>query len=100
MVYRIYVEKKAGFDVEAKTLLSDVRELLGFKSVENIRILNRYDAEEIEEELFQRCLPCSPPSARRRLPPGPRPSGWSWQKTPGPPCRTGSAFGRRSARRT
>ncbi|MCI9009905.1 MAG: phosphoribosylformylglycinamidine synthase [Clostridia bacterium] len=56
MVYRIYVEKKAGFDVEAKTLLSDVRELLGFKSVENIRILNRYDAEEIEEELFQRCV--------------------------------------------
>ena len=56
MVYRIYVEKKAGFDVEAKTLLSDVRELLGFKNVENIRILNRYDAEEIEEELFQRCV--------------------------------------------
>ncbi len=56
MVYRIYVEKRAGFDNEAKALLADARELLGVKSVEKIRVLNRYDAEDIEEELFNRCV--------------------------------------------
>ena len=52
MVYRIYVEKKHGFDHEAKVFTEDVRELLGIKTVENIRIINRYDAEDIEKELF------------------------------------------------
>ncbi|MDE5548600.1 MAG: phosphoribosylformylglycinamidine synthase [Clostridia bacterium] len=56
MVHRIYVEKKEGFDLEAKTLLADARDLLGIKSVESIRVLNRYDAEDIEEELFNRCV--------------------------------------------
>ena len=56
MVYRVYVEKEPGFDHEAKTLLSDVRELLSLKSVENIRVLNRYDAEDIEESLFRECV--------------------------------------------
>ena len=56
MVYRIYVEKKAGFDNEAKSLLQEARELLGVKGIENIRILNRYDAEDIDEELFRRCV--------------------------------------------
>ncbi len=52
MVFRIYVEKKHGFDLEARTLTSDVRELLGIGSVENIRVINRYDAEGMEKELF------------------------------------------------
>ena len=52
MVYRVYVEKKEGFDNEARALLSDVRELLGITSVSRIRILNRYDAEDIEEQPF------------------------------------------------
>ncbi|MDE5896483.1 MAG: phosphoribosylformylglycinamidine synthase, partial [Clostridia bacterium] len=56
MVYRIYVEKKAGFDNEAKSLLADVRELLGVTGAEKIRVLNRYDAEDIEEELFRKCV--------------------------------------------
>ncbi len=56
MVYRIYVEKKEGFDNEAKSLLADARELLGVRGAENIRILNRYDAEDIEEELFRSCV--------------------------------------------
>ena len=54
MIYRVYVEKKEGFGQEAKSLLSDVREILGVKGVEDIRILNRYDVEDIEEELFKR----------------------------------------------
>ncbi len=52
MVYRIYVEKKQGFDHEARSFTEDVKELLGIKNVENIRIINRYDAEDIGKELF------------------------------------------------
>ena len=52
MVYRIYVEKKAGLDNEARALLSEIGTFLGIHSVEKIRILNRYDAENITEELF------------------------------------------------
>ncbi len=52
MVYRIYVEKKAGFDNEAAKLLSDVREFLEINA-ERIRVINRYDVEDIEPALFQ-----------------------------------------------
>ena len=52
MVYRIYVEKKAGLDNEARALLSEIRTFLGIDSVEKVRIINRYDAENITEELF------------------------------------------------
>ncbi len=53
MVYRIYVEKKAGLDNEARALLSEIRTFLGIESVERIRLINRYDAENITEELFE-----------------------------------------------
>ena len=56
MVYRVYVEKKEGFDNEARALLADVRELLGITGVTRIRLLNRYDAEDIGEELFRKCV--------------------------------------------
>ncbi len=52
MVYRIYVEKKAGLDNEARALNSEISTFLGIKSVERVRILNRYDAENITKELF------------------------------------------------
>ncbi len=52
MVYRIFVEKKEGLDVEAKKLLSDIKSVLGAKDVTRIRIFNRYDAENITRELF------------------------------------------------
>ena len=52
MVYRIYVEKKAGLDNEARALLSEIKTFLGIESVERVRIINRYDAENITEELF------------------------------------------------
>ena len=52
MVYRIYVEKKAGLDNEAQALKSEISAFLGIKSVERVRILNRYDAENITKELF------------------------------------------------
>ena len=52
MVYRIYVEKKAGLDNEARALLSEIRTFLGIDTVEKVRIINRYDAENITEDLF------------------------------------------------
>lgn len=52
MVYRIYVEKKEGLDNEAQSLLNDAKSLLGIKELEKVRIFNRYDAEDISQELF------------------------------------------------
>ena len=57
MVYRIYVEKKKGFDHEAQNLLGEVHGLLGIQSVTGLRILNRYDVEGVSEELFRSCIP-------------------------------------------
>ncbi len=53
MVFRVFVEKKAELANEAKALLSDARTLLGIERLENVRILNRYDAENITSELFE-----------------------------------------------
>lgn len=55
MVYRIYVEKKKEEAVEAKALLSDIKGFLGIKNLRGVRILNRYDVENIDAELFDRC---------------------------------------------
>ncbi len=52
MVYRIYVEKKTGLDHEAQSLKKDINELLQIKTVEKVRLFNRYDAENMTEELF------------------------------------------------
>ena len=52
MVYRIFVEKKDGLDNEAKGLLNEAKNLLGIRGLENIRLFNRYDAENITEDLF------------------------------------------------
>ena len=43
MVYRIYVEKKPGFDGEAQGLLHELVDLVGIKSLTGLRLLNRYD---------------------------------------------------------
>ena len=52
MVYRIFVEKRPGLDNEARGLLSEAKNLLGIEKLDNIRLFNRYDAENITEELF------------------------------------------------
>ena len=52
MVYRVFVEKKEGLDHEAKGLLNEAKNLLGISKLENVRLFNRYDAENITEELF------------------------------------------------
>ena len=52
MVYRIFVEKKDELAHEAKALCSELKNLLGISALESVRILNRYDAENITAELF------------------------------------------------
>ena len=52
MVYRVFVEKKRELAGESGALLADVNGLLGIKNLKDVRILNRYDAENISEELF------------------------------------------------
>ncbi|NLL45719.1 MAG: phosphoribosylformylglycinamidine synthase [Clostridiales bacterium] len=56
MVYRIYTERKKGFEAEAKALLSDIREFLLIKSVSSLRILNRYDVENTDRSIFDACI--------------------------------------------
>ena len=53
MVYRVYVEKKKELAHEAKSLLSDAKMLLGIDGLKDVRVINRYDLENIEEELFE-----------------------------------------------
>ena len=52
MVYRVYVEKKAGQTHEADSLLKEIKDFLQIGALESVRVLNRYDAENIEEGLF------------------------------------------------
>ncbi len=52
MVYRIYVEKRPGLRNEAEALKSDIRSFLGIKSLTDLRVYNRYDAENMTEALF------------------------------------------------
>ena len=56
MVLRVYVEKKEELANEAHALLSDLKKLLGILSLTSVRILNRYDAENISEELFREAV--------------------------------------------
>ena len=57
MVSRVYVEKKPGFDVEAKALERELKGLLGIDALTGLRLINRYDVEGIDEALFRSCIP-------------------------------------------
>ena len=52
MVFRVYVEKKAGLDNEARSLLNEANTLLGIDTLERVRLFNRYDVEGLSEDLF------------------------------------------------
>ena len=52
MVYRIFVEKKKELANEARGVLSNINNLLQISSVTDVRVINRYDVENIEKELF------------------------------------------------
>ncbi len=56
MVFRIYVEKKNGLDHGANALKKDLKDLLGIKGIQELRMYNRYDVENISEELFEKSV--------------------------------------------
>ena len=53
-VRRVYVEKKPAFAVQAKELKHEVSSYLGIKSVTAVRVLIRYDVENISDEVFDK----------------------------------------------
>ena len=53
MVYRIFVEKRPGLSPEATNLLSDLKNFLGIANLEGVRILNRYDVENIDPAIYE-----------------------------------------------
>ncbi len=55
-IYRVYVERKKGFDLQAKGVLSDLKNYLGITSLKTLRILNRYDILGIDETITERAL--------------------------------------------
>ena len=56
MVYRIYVERKDGFENDAVSLYNELKNLLGIKGLKKVRLINRYDVENIEKQLFDRSV--------------------------------------------
>ena len=56
MVYRVYVEKKPGFDHEAAALYGELTSFLGIGGLTGVRILNRYDVENIDAALFEQAV--------------------------------------------
>ena len=53
-VKRVYVEKKTEFAVQAKELRHEVKSYLGIKTVKNVRVLIRYDVENLSDSTFER----------------------------------------------
>ena len=56
MVYRVYVEKKDKFANEAHSLKKDLTELIGISGIKDVRVINRYDVENIDKDLFDYCV--------------------------------------------
>ena len=56
-VFRCYVEKKPGFNVEARKLYTELKEQLGIAALDNIRVLNRYDVDNIDYPVYLAAKP-------------------------------------------
>lgn len=57
MVYRVYVEKKPPYAVEATALQEELSGILGIRGLEKVRLVHRYDVQGISKELFDACVP-------------------------------------------
>ncbi len=53
-VKRVYVEKKSGFGVQAADLKSEIKNYLGIQDVADVRVLIRYDVENVSDETFEK----------------------------------------------
>lgn len=56
MVRRVFVEKKKAFAHEEREIQNEITSFLGIDSLTNVRIINRYDVDDIEEAVFQRAV--------------------------------------------
>lgn len=55
-VFRVYVEKKTGNDIEARHICEDLKTNVGIKGIEKLRIINRYDAQGVSADEFSRAV--------------------------------------------
>jgi phosphoribosylformylglycinamidine synthase len=55
-VRRVFVEKKKGYDTEAKAILQDLLQNLNMKNLKSLRLLNRYDVEGLNDADFNKTL--------------------------------------------
>ena len=55
-VYRIFVEKKKGNDIEAMQILTDLRQNVGITALTGLRLINRYDGQGVSEAEFRRAV--------------------------------------------
>ena len=63
-VRRVYVEKKKPYAVSARKQLEEIRTFLGIEGIEDLRLLIRYDVENIRDDVFEtacRCVFSEPP---------------------------------------
>lgn len=54
MIRRIFVEKKKGFDVEAQSVFSDIKQNLHIEGLNGVRVINRYDISGISDETYEK----------------------------------------------
>ena len=55
-VKRVYVEKKVPYAVKAKELTEDIKDYLKISGLENVRVLVRYDVENLSEDTYRKAL--------------------------------------------
>lgn len=53
MIYRLYVEKLSQFATQAEALCNDLKTFLAIDKLEKLRIVHRYDVEDLAPELFE-----------------------------------------------
>ena len=58
MVKVLYVEKKPAFAIRAKELTREFRDILGVRSLEGVRVLNRYFVEDLSDEAYEEAKNC------------------------------------------
>lgn len=56
-IKRLFVEKKKGFDIEARAMKQDLIENLGLSKLTGVRVINRYDIDGITDAELQQVLP-------------------------------------------
>ncbi len=55
-VKRVYVEKKTEFAIKAKELRQEIKSYLGIKTIDNVRVLIRYDMEGVSKDIYEKAL--------------------------------------------